>query len=81
MERIVKHKCRNCMMNKNLNNADVYAMKWLKNNRDIIIDAPADKNLGCVILPTEAYDDLAHKVLNKSFMKISYEALIQNVHE
>ena len=45
--------------------SDYIAMKWLKDNRKIVIDTPADKNMGVAAMDSTDYDtNSSHRKVN-----------------
>ena len=44
----------------NIELCDVAAMRWLDRNTHVVLDAPADKGLGSVLLSRRLYEDLAY---------------------
>ena len=61
-----------CKFTSNLSPAHKWARDWLLSRPDLI-DAPADKGLGCCLLSRKLYDQLTMKCILDSFEAINLE--------
>ena len=66
---------------RNLSFADHWAISWLKENRSWLLDVPADKNLGSVIICRKTYDTLALESLHKSYVNVTSSHISDLIHD